>query len=114
MAHPAVWNEEQVEAYLARFSVAEAVQLAVNSAIAHKAADPIMHIADFLEAKGLEIELAQAAESMRGGRVADELPPLPLPRDRTQAQAQAQPALTRRATASDSELAEWSVAAPPP
>ena len=44
------WTPKDVEAYLTRFGVEEAVQAAVNSAIRHKAADPILHVADFLEA----------------------------------------------------------------
>ena len=107
------WNAQQIEDYLARFNVEEAVQLAINSAIATKAPDPIMHIADFLEAKGLEIELAHAAEAVDAGRSAEELPPppLPLPPDQTRPG----PSLVRRAaTASDSELDDWAVAAPPP
>ena len=107
------WNAQQIEDYLARFNVEEAVQLAINSAIATKAPDPIMHIADFLEAKGLEIELAHAAEAVHAGRAAEDLPPppLPLPPDQTRPG----PSLVRRAaTASDSELEDWAVAAPPP
>lgn len=107
------WNAQQIEDYLARFNVEEAVQLAINSAIATKAPDPIMHIADFLEAKGLEIELAHAAEAADAGRSAEELPPppLPLPPDQTRPG----PSLVRRAaTASDSELDDWAFAAPPP
>lgn len=52
------WSGADVEAYLARFQVEEAVQQAVNSAIRHKAADPVLHVADFLEARGTEMEAA--------------------------------------------------------
>ena len=55
------WSADQVEAYLARFRVEENVQEAINSAIRDKAPDPILHIADFLEARGLEIEAAEQA-----------------------------------------------------
>ncbi|KAL1524383.1 hypothetical protein AB1Y20_019278 [Prymnesium parvum] len=45
-----------VHAYLRRFQVEEVVQAAVNSAIVHKAANPILHIADFLEELGRKYE----------------------------------------------------------
>ena len=45
-------DSKSVESYLRKFEVEEAVQAAVNSAILHKAADPILHIADFLENLG--------------------------------------------------------------
>ena len=50
MEKPRDWTPKDVEAYLARFGVEEAVQAAVNSAIRNKAVDPILHVADFLEA----------------------------------------------------------------
>lgn len=56
MSHPPKWSAAQVGEYLAAWQVEEAVQEAVNSAIRHKPADPVLHIADFLEAKGREIE----------------------------------------------------------
>ena len=55
------WTAHQVEEYLTKFQVEAVVQHAVNSAISHRAVDPILHIADFLEARGLEIESATAA-----------------------------------------------------
>lgn len=50
-----------VQAYLAKFQVEEAVQQAVNSAIAAKSPDPVLHVADLLEKRGLEIEADLAA-----------------------------------------------------
>ena len=52
----AKWSAAQVGEYLAKWRVEEAVQQAVNSAILHKPEDPVLHIADFLEARGREIE----------------------------------------------------------
>ena len=49
-------SPQQVEDYLARFGVEQTVQEAVNSAIRHKAQDPISHVADFLEARGKQLE----------------------------------------------------------
>ena len=53
------WNAEQVAEYLARWQVEEAVQQAVNSAIRLRAADPVLHVAGFLEARGRVQEDAQ-------------------------------------------------------
>lgn len=60
------WSARQIEEYLAKFSVEEVVQQAINSAIREKAADPVAHIADFLEARGLEIDAADAALAAAG------------------------------------------------
>lgn len=49
-------SEQQVEEYLAKWKVEEAVQAAINSAIRSRASDPIMHVADFLEARGRAAE----------------------------------------------------------
>ena len=49
-------SEQQVEDYLAKWKVEEAVQAAINSAIRSRASDPIMHVADFLEARGRAAE----------------------------------------------------------
>ena len=57
----AAWTPQDVEEYLAKWKVEEAVQAAVNSAIRSRTSDPIMHIADFLEAKG------KAAEEQANG-----------------------------------------------
>ena len=59
------WSAKEVADYLARWGVEEAVQQAVNSAIQQKAADPVLHIANFLEEKGREAEAAmqQAASA---------------------------------------------------
>ena len=51
-----------MEEYLAKWKVEEAVQAAVNSAIRSRANDPIMHIADFLEARGKAADKKAAAE----------------------------------------------------
>ena len=66
-------NTKQVEAYLRKFMVEEAVQAAVNSAILHKAQDPILHVADFLEARGQEHEHKMVADKAvpEGGLPAD-------------------------------------------
>lgn len=61
------WGTAEVEQYLARFKVAEAVQEAVNSAIRLKAPDPVMHVADFLEQRALEYETTQVAVSASAG-----------------------------------------------
>ena len=45
-----------MEEYLAKWKVEEAVQAAINSAIRSRASDPIMHVADFLEARGRAAE----------------------------------------------------------
>lgn len=50
------WSAAQVSEYLAKWQVEEVVQQAVNSAIRHKPDDPVLHIADFLEARGRAIE----------------------------------------------------------
>jgi len=50
------WNAAAVEAYLAKFQVEEMVQQAVNSVISSRAPDPLLHVADFLEARGLEMD----------------------------------------------------------
>ena len=50
------WSSTTVEAYLAKFQVEEMVQLAVNSAIESRAPDPVQHVADYLEARGQEME----------------------------------------------------------
>ena len=55
---PSKWSTQDVEEYLAKFDVENAVQQAVNSAIRARAADPILHIADFLEARGTEVQAA--------------------------------------------------------
>ena len=52
-------DSKDVHEYLRRFDVEAAVQAAVNSAILHKAADPILHIADFLENLGQRHESAR-------------------------------------------------------
>ena len=49
-------SQEAVAEYLARWQVEEAVQQAVNSAIRLKAADPVLHVAGFLEARGRVME----------------------------------------------------------
>ena len=59
------WSSRQAAEYLQRWGVEEAVQQAVNSAIKHKAADPVLHIADFLEEKGHEMEAFLAAQTAR-------------------------------------------------
>eukprot|EP00316_Scyphosphaera_apsteinii_P006927 CAMPEP_0119313368 /NCGR_PEP_ID=MMETSP1333-20130426/28847_1 /TAXON_ID=418940 /ORGANISM="Scyphosphaera apsteinii, Strain RCC1455" /LENGTH=85 /DNA_ID=CAMNT_0007318183 /DNA_START=12 /DNA_END=269 /DNA_ORIENTATION=+ len=43
-------SPEEVERYLERFKVEEHVQAAINSAIRNKAVDPVLHVADELEA----------------------------------------------------------------
>ena len=50
------WSAAAVEEYLAKFQVEEMVQQAVNSAISSRAPDPLLHVADFLEARGLEMD----------------------------------------------------------
>ena len=50
------WSSQDVEEYLAKWNVEEAVQAAVNSAIRSRTSDPIMHVADFLEARGKAAE----------------------------------------------------------
>jgi hypothetical protein len=50
------WSSTEVAEYLSRWGVEEAVQQAVNSAIKQKAPDPVLHIAEFLEQKGHEME----------------------------------------------------------
>ena len=50
------WTPEDVEGYLQKFEVEKAVQEAVNSAIKAKAADPVLHVADYLERRGREHE----------------------------------------------------------
>ena len=58
------WTSKEVAAYLARWGVETAVQEAINSAIKHKAPDPVLYVADFLEQKGHEMEApAPAAEA---------------------------------------------------
>ena len=66
-------NTKEVEAYLRKFNVEEAVQAAVNSAILHKARDPILHVANFLEARGREHE-ANLQDAVRDIPVAEETP----------------------------------------
>lgn len=61
-------DSTEVQAYLRRFNVEEAVQAAVNSAILHKAANPILHIADFLEHLGRQQESA----ATEGGPAAED------------------------------------------
>ena len=61
-AATAKWTSREVADYLARWGVEEAVQQAVNSAIKHKAADPVLHIANMLEEKGRELEATHAAQ----------------------------------------------------
>ena len=57
-------SEQQVEEYLAKWKVEEAVQAAINSAIRSRASDPIMHVADFLEARGrAEQEVGDSSNS---------------------------------------------------
>lgn len=51
--------------YLRRFEVEQAIQAAVNSAISHKADDPISHIADFLEKLGRQYESGEAGNTPR-------------------------------------------------
>lgn len=48
---------------MARFRVEEVVQQAINSAIHAKATDPVTHVADFLEARGLEFETEAASNA---------------------------------------------------
>ena len=60
---PARPSKKEVADYLAQWGVEEAVQQAVNSAIQHKAADPVAHIANFLEEKGREAEAARTPPS---------------------------------------------------
>lgn len=60
------WTAKEVTEYLSRWGVEDAVQQAVNSAIKHKAADPVLHVAKFLEEKGHEAEAAQAARACEG------------------------------------------------
>ena len=50
------WSQEAVAEYLTRWQVEEAVQQAVNSAIRLRAADPVLHVAGFLEARGRVME----------------------------------------------------------
>ena len=57
------WTGAEVSEYLARWGIEEAVQEAVNSAISHKAADPVLHVAKILEEKGRAAEAARRAES---------------------------------------------------
>ena len=57
---PPKWTSADATTYLQEWQVEQAVQEAVNSAIAAKAADPVLHIADFLEARGRELEAAKA------------------------------------------------------
>ena len=54
--YTASWSQEAVAEYLARWQVEEAVQQAVNSAIRLRAADPVLHVAGFLEARGRVME----------------------------------------------------------
>ena len=61
MSSGPAWTPQDVEEYLAKWKVEEAVQAAVNPAIRSRTSDPIMHIADFLEAKG------KAAEEQANG-----------------------------------------------
>lgn len=63
-------STNDVQDYLRRFKVEEAVQAAVNSAIAHQAADPILHIADFLENLGKQLENAESAPEAEAQRSA--------------------------------------------
>ena len=65
MSAPAKLTAAEVGEYLSKWQVEEAVQQAVNSAIRHKAADPVLHIADFLEARGKEIEAAQQQQQQQ-------------------------------------------------
>ena len=57
------WSSREVSEYLARWGVEDAVQQAVNSAIKHKAPDPVLHVAKILEEKGREAEAAQSAQN---------------------------------------------------
>lgn len=55
------WTAEEVAEYLSKWKVEEAVQAAINSAIRSRASDPLMHVADFLEARGRAAEQQQEA-----------------------------------------------------
>jgi|Transcript_44090 hypothetical protein len=55
-------DAKRVEAYLQQFRVEEAVQAAVNSAILHKVRDPILHVAEFLDARGRDHDTAAKRE----------------------------------------------------
>ena len=55
------WDAAAVSEYLARWQVEEAVQQAVNSAIRLRAADPVLHVAGFLEARGRVMDEQQQA-----------------------------------------------------
>ena len=61
------WSSQDVEEYLAKWKVEEAVQAAINSAIRSRASDPIMHVADFLEARGRAAE-QEASDSSSNSR----------------------------------------------
>ena len=60
---PSKWSTQDVEEYLAKFDVENAVQQAVNSAIRSQAPDPVLHVAEILEAKGREAEAARSASA---------------------------------------------------
>ena len=69
---------QEVEAYLAKFQVEEHVQQAINSAIRSRTTDPVNHIADFLEARGLEVQARLDAEAAAAA-AASAQPPAPPP-----------------------------------
>ena len=69
-AKPALSSRE-VSDYLAQWGVEDAVKQAINSAIRHKAADPVLHIAEILEQKGREAEAARAAAGATAPSSAD-------------------------------------------
>ena len=62
------WTSSDVQEYLGNFKVEEAVQDAVNSAIRHRAEDPVSHVADFLEARALEQATAAAGPAAAAGQ----------------------------------------------
>ena len=45
-----------MQEYLAHFRVQEVVQHAINKAIQIQAKDPVMHVAEFLESRGMECD----------------------------------------------------------